>query len=113
MVDGVGEAHPSKVPGRPVGPRSSAVGQRGRPGRIPPAPARPARTRPSAAQAAAVFPGSTRGRASTRANAVRAPAAARSAATAPTASPARGLALSAIQPMTGAPIGVDPRKTTE
>ena len=36
-----------------------------------------------------------------------------SAASPPTSSPARGPAVSAIQPMIGAPIGVEPRKTTE
>jgi hypothetical protein len=41
-----------------------------------------------------------------------APAAVSSAAAAPTTKPARGPAASAIQPTSGAPIGVEPRKTT-
>ena len=48
-----------------------------------------------------------------RAYAARAPAAAISAAAPPSARPARGLATSASQPTSGAPIGVEPRKTTD
>ena len=48
-----------------------------------------------------------------RAYAARAPAAATSAAAPPSARPARGPATCASQPTSGAPIGVEPRKTTE
>jgi membrane protein DedA with SNARE-associated domain len=48
-----------------------------------------------------------------RAHAARAHAAPASAATPPTASETRGPAASASQPASGAPIGVDPRNTTE
>jgi hypothetical protein len=48
-----------------------------------------------------------------RANAVRAHAAAPSATSPPSASAARGPAVPATQPMSGPPIGVEPRKTTE
>ena len=59
-----------------------------------------------------VFAGAVVG-AAARAKAIRAPAAAASAAAAPSSRPARGPATSAIQPTSGAPIGVEPRNTTE
>ena len=49
----------------------------------------------------------------TRANAARAPTAAASAAAAPTSSAIRGDHVSASQPASGPPIGVEPRKTIE
>jgi hypothetical protein len=66
--------------------------------------------RPNAGSASAAIVGASPRR---RAYAYQPPTAAASAAIPPSTRPARGPAASASQPTSSAPIGVEPRKTTE